>query len=212
VKTGIHKALLWITLQAVAVAISSNGQGRVAFNNLDSGQSPVTISSISGTFNPANGPAGAYVGSEYTVSLIWVNGTINSQNQFDGLGPIWAADVVFFGTTGIGPGHGYNGDGSGFFDGNSVTLMNQVSFNVTVQLLAWFNGNGLYSSYAQALGAGQNVGRSNLLPLNATPAPGPPTPLFGLQPFTVGIPEPSSIPLIVIGVLSLIIFRRLKAN
>ena len=199
--------LLWITLLGVTSAASSLGQGVVSFNNLIAG-APVTISTAAGSFNPNDGPPGAFAGSSYSVSLLFVNGTVTSQAAFDGLSPIWVRDAIFLGSTGTGPGHGINGDGSGFFDGGSARLTGQTDFNVTIQIRAWYNGGGAYTSYGQALAAGHNVGLSNLLPMYVPPPPGPTINLDGLQLFTVGIPEPSSISLILLGLLSLTIFRR----
>jgi len=116
--------------------------------------------------------------------------------------------VLFYGTTGTGPEHGIGGDLSGFFDGGQVRLVGQTDFNVTVRVRAWYNGGGVYSSYAQALAAGHNVGQSNLLPLFATPPPGPVMSLDGLQPFTVGIPEPSILVISVLCGAAWLLFRR----
>ena len=188
------------------MVISTFGQGRVAFNNVVPDTSPVTISSTPGTFNPSDGPPGAFVGSSYSVSLVFVNGTVTSQTAFDNLGPIWVADALFAGTTGNGA------DGAGFFDSYTPQLKGQTDFYVTAQIQAWFNGNGAYASYAQALAAGHNIGLSKLIPLYAPPPPGPPVILTGLQPFTVGIPEPSSVSLTLLGILSLVIFRRARKS
>jgi hypothetical protein len=208
VKTGINIALRWISLHIVAFAISSLGQGRVTFDNISAGLAPVTISTNAGTFNPADGSSGAYVGSSYSVTLVFVNGTITDQSVFDASNPIWMADALFFGTTGVGPGHGPGGDLSGFFDGGSPQAFGQTSEFLTFQLWAWYNGGGQYTSYSQALAAGHNVGFSNLLPLQIPLTPGVTRPLFGLQPFTVGIPEPSSVSLLLLGIVSLAVFRR----
>jgi hypothetical protein len=198
------KIFVWITVQIVIMLESALGQGRVSFNNGVPDLSPVTISTVSGMFNPSDGPPGAFVGSSYSVSLVFVNGTVTSQTAFDNLGPIWVADALFAGTTGNGA------DGAGFFDAGTPQLRGQTDLYVTVQLRAWFNGNGAYTSYTQSLAAGHNVGISKLLPLYAPAPPGPAVTLDGLQPFTVGIPEPSSASLILIAIVSLTIFRRLR--
>ena len=201
------KTRIWIILQIVAFAVSSFGQGRVTFNNLVPDQAPVTIRTNQGGFNPSDGPPGAFVGSMYTATLVFVNGTITDQSIFDASNPIWVADTVFYGTTGNGA------DGAGFFEGGDPQVFGQTSLIVTFQILAWFNGGGQYTSYAQASAAGHNVGLSVLVPAQVTFPPGPAATLTGLQPFTVGIPEPSSASLILLGLLSLAIFRRRhKAN
>jgi len=201
------KTLVWIALHVGAFAVLCGAQGRVSFDNISAGPAPVTIRTNPGTYNPSDGPAGDYVGSSYSVSLVFVNGTVSDQSIFDSSNPIWVKDATFFGTTGTG------GDGAGFFDGASPQLNGQTDFYVTAQLQAWFNGNGAYTSYAQALAAGHNVGLSKLIPLYAPPPPGPVVTLTGLLPFTVGIPEPSSVSLLLLGLSSLAIFRRRhKAN
>jgi hypothetical protein len=202
------KTLFSILLLAGASTLTCHAQGRVIFDNISPGLAPVTIRTNAGTFNPADGPPGAYVGSSYSVSLVFVNGTIFSQSIFEASNPIWVADAVFFGTTGIGPGHGPGGDLSGFFDGGGPQIFGQTSEIVTFQLLAWFNGGGQYTSYAQSQAAGHNVGISVLMPLQVTLPPGPAGPLWGLQPFTVGIPEPSALSLLLLGLLSALFFRR----
>ena len=204
------KSLIAAVLGSLDVALTAYGQGHLLFLNYDSPPAPVTISSLPGTFNPANGPGGAFVGSNYTASLFFVNGTITKQTAFDSLNPTWVADTLFFGTTGLGPGHGLDGDGSGFFDGGTVFLTGQTSLNVTLQVRAWYNGGGIYSSYSQAFAAGQNVGQSGLLPQNVSAPPGPAVPIAGLQPFTVGIPEPSALALALLGGAGLLLLRRRK--
>jgi len=204
------RKLLLILVSTGVVVFEAHGQGRIIFDNFSSGFAPVTITTVAGTFNPADGPAGAYVGSNYTASLFFVNGTVSTQAAFDSLNPIWVADALFFGTTGTGPGHGVGGDGSGFFDGGTPSLSGQTSFIVTFQVRSWYNGNGLYANYAQALAAGHNVGASNLLPLPVSLPPGPAGPLTGLLPFVVGIPEPSTILLAALGVAVLLLFHRLR--
>ena len=96
---------------SVVLALHAHGQGSIMFNNVFPITAPVTISAVPGTFNPTDGPAGAYVGSNYTASLFFVNGTVTNQTVFDSLNPTWVANAVFFG-----------GDGAGFFDGGQVRL------------------------------------------------------------------------------------------
>src|SRR6266496_186454 len=81
--------VIWLPLHAFT-------QGRVAFNNYDY-PAPITISTNPGTFNPADGPAGAYVGADYTASLFYVAGTVTNQAQFDSLNPIWLETRTFLG-------------------------------------------------------------------------------------------------------------------
>ena len=181
-------------------------QGDLNFDNFSgsSGPVPVTISDGLGTFNPTNGSGGAYVGADYTASLYFLNGVVTNQAVFDSSNPILSpsADTRFLGTTSTGP-----GSNGGFFDGGIAYL--PTSGVVTVQVRAWYNGGGLYTSYAQALADGQNVGESN--PVSLTLALGASQPPFldGLSPFTVGVvPEPSVYMLLGLG--GLLLFRQRK--
>ena len=202
------KVLLWMAMPMVVMVVSSRGQGRVAFDNFATGFSTVTIRADLGRYNPADGPPGAYVGSNYTATLVFVNGTITDQSVFNASNPIWVADALFFGTTGLGPGHGWDSDGSGFFDGDTPQLSGRTSEIVTFQIRSWYNGSGQFTSYAQALAAGHNVGLSSLISVPVTLPPGPPATLDGLRPFTVGIPEPSTSCLFLLGLLSALFLRR----
>jgi hypothetical protein len=186
-------------------------QGNFNFDNIgvNPGPAPVTVSSEPGTFNPADGPAGAYLGSNYSASLYYLSGAISDPAVFNSSNPILFvfADTQFLGTTGTGPGHGLSGDGSGFFDGGNVTLPTRGQ--ITAQIRAWYNGGGLYTSYDQALAAGQNVGKSIPVPLVLEYGSFPPPYMDGLLPFTVGIaPEPSTFALFGLGGLALLHFAR----
>jgi hypothetical protein len=200
------KTLLLVIFSILSVPACICAQGAIAFNNADRGPSPVTINPSPGTFNPADGLAGAFAGSNYSASLFYVSGTVTTQEDFDRSSPIWLADATFLGTTGLGPGHGLSpdSDGSGFFDGG--TVLTPVG-DFTFQVVAWYNGSGFYASYAQALAAGHNVGRSILLPLVVSPRP-PARPLDGLSAFTVGIPEPSALVLAGLGSAFVLLLQR----
>jgi len=191
--------VVWLPLHAYS-------QGNFVFDNFidTAAGAPVTISAVPGTFNPANGPAGAYIGSDYTASLFFLNGTVTAPAVFDSSSPVFfpSADTQFFGTT------GFNADGSGFFEGGIVYLAPASGIYVTVQIRAWYRGNGLYTSYAQALAAGQNVGESNPVAVQLAVGLANPPPLVGLLPFTVGVvPEPSTFLLVGLGGLGLLLFR-----
>ena len=92
--------------------------------------------------------------------------------------------------------------------GGAIFLGNASGRSVTVQVRAWYNGGGVYTSYDQALAAGQNVGES--IPVSLTLAiTGPEPYMNGLLPFTVGLaPEPSSFVLLGLGSLALLHFAR----
>jgi hypothetical protein len=202
--------LLWLPFHVC-------GQGYLAFDNIsgEPGPAPVTISTALGTSNPANGPAGAYLGSDYTASLYFLNGSVSSQALFDISNPslVPSANTLFYGTTGTGPNHGPGIDDAGLFEGYQVYIGAAAGQIVTVQVRAWYNGNGLYTSYDQALAAGQNVGESNLVPLTLSVGLSLPPNLDGLLPFTVGIvPEPPTLALIGLGGLSFWLFGRKYAR
>lgn len=208
------KRLLVPFLVALLVPFYVNGQGSFWFNNVFTlAGVPVTISAEPGTFNPADGPAGAFVGSNYTASAYYLNGTVTDQALFDSSNPILfpSANTLFFGVTGFPPTHAPDSDGAGLFDGAEVTLptFGQGPGHVTVQVRAWYNGGGLYTSYDQALSAGQNVGESIPVPLFLSFGASPPPSMVGLLPFTVGIaPEPSTFVLFGLGGLALLQFAR----
>jgi hypothetical protein len=177
--------------------------------NVGPGPAPVTISSAPGTFNPADGLAGAYLGSDYTASLYFLNGTITNPAVFDSSNPMLfsPADVVFYGTTGV------QTNGSGFFDRGTVYLSAAANLYgpVTVEVRAWYSGGGAYTSYAQALAAGQNVGESNPVSLTLADPTSAVAEMEDLLPFTVGsVPEPTTLALFGMGGLGLWQFRRRK--
>jgi len=199
----------------VSLPLCALGQGNLFFDNVNGSTSPapVTISSATGTFNPADGPGGAYVGADYTASLYFLNGTVTNQGVFDNSNPILfaPANTLFAGVTGLGPDHGPTVDFAGLFDDQSVYLSSATGQVVTIQVRAWYNGGGLYTSYDQAFAAGQNVGEGN--PVSVLLAQGLSLPPFldGLQPFTVGIvPEPSVFALLGLG--GFLLLRRRKTS
>jgi hypothetical protein len=204
-----------VTMAACAfwMSLSGYGQGFLWFDNVTTtpGPAPVTISALPGSFNPANGQPGSFVGSDYTASLYYLNGNVTDQAVFDGSNPeLFApADIAFSGTTGVGPDHGPDLDGAGLFAYGIVHL--PTTGIVTVQVRAWYNGRGLYTSYAQALAAGQDVGESNPVSLFLATGTAFPPPLDGLLPFTVGIvPEPSTLALFGLGGFAFFVLRRRK--
>jgi hypothetical protein len=206
------KAMPFVLVTAIWLPAQVYSQGSFVFGNyVLAGPPPVTISAIIGTFNPPNGPGGAFVGADYTASLCYLIGTVTDQAIFDSSSPILVsnADTRFFGTTGTGPTHGFDGDGSGFFYRGIVSL--PTTGTVTIQVRGWYNGGGLYTSYAQALAAGQNVGESNPVSVDlATGLANPPN-MDGLLPFTVGIvPEPSTLALFALSGLTMLFLHRRK--
>jgi hypothetical protein len=81
---------------------------------------------------------------------------------------------------------------------------------VTVQVRAWYNGGGAYTSYNQALAAGQNVGESIPVPVNLALPLANSTPMEGLLPFTTGVPEPQTWTVLFCGAAGWFLTRRRK--
>src|SRR5258708_4953438 len=209
---GSMKSLLAPFLLTSLVPFCTFGQGNFWFNNIDNSPdiAPVTVSAAPGTFSPTGGAAGAYIGADYTASLYYLNGTVSDQTLFDSSNPILfaSANTLFFGTTRFAPAHGPSSDGAGLFDHGGMVTLPTIG-TVTLQVRAWYNGGGLYTSYDQALAAGQNVGEAYPVSLFLALGAGAPPNLDGLLPFTVGVvPEPSVYALLGLG--SLLLFRRRK--
>jgi len=186
----------------IASAVTMYGQGRINFNNYVSGNA-VTV----GTPNQgvSGGAAGANLGGNYSVQLLWLPGTIADLNTFLGSNPSSGGTTAFFGTTGGSPGT----DGAGLFDGGTVA-MNGAAGTYTMLVQAWFN-NGQFSTYALASAGQKNVGRSALFTANVTASPTP-AGNTTFAPFTVtaSIPEPTTLVLGGLSAAALLIFRRRK--
>jgi len=75
----------------------------------------------------------------------------------------------------------------------------------TMQVWAWYNVG--FATYFAASAAGKNVGKSALFNMTATTIAPANTTVFPA--FVVGVPEPSSVTLIGIG-LAMLLFRRKK--
>jgi len=194
----------------LAATVSVYGQGSFIFDNLSqsNGVVPVSITANPAGAHPGEGAAGAFIGSSYTASLFYETGTVGSQAAFDAGSPILfpGADTAFIGTTGGSP----TTDGAGLFGGGIQTLPG-VTGTISVEVRAWWNGNGV-TSYAQSLAGGYNVGES--IPVSVVLATGAAQPqaLEGLQSFTVVgvVPEPTTLALCGLGAASLLLFRRKK--
>lgn len=195
---------LLLTLTAVAVsALTMHGQGRVNFNNYVSGNAITVGSQNQGA---TGGAAGANLGANYSVQVLFAAGTFNDINLFLAAGPQSSAPVAFFGATGGSPGT----DGAGLFDGGTVATGAAGTYTMLVR--AWYN-NAQYATYSAANTAGVNTGQSALFQITSTAAPTPP-PNTTFASFTAGtsviIPEPSTFVLAGLGVASLLLFRRRK--
>jgi hypothetical protein len=196
-----------LILSALCLPLQLFGQGYFVFDSVDLEPVPtVSISTTPGTFNPANGPAGAYIGSDYTASLFYLSGIVLDQALFDSSNPILfaPANTPFLGTTEF-----TTVNGAGQFNGGFAYLPTMGT--VTVQVRAWYNGGGQYTSYAQALAAGQNAGESNPVAVSLAYGLGNPPVPDGWLPFTVGIvPEPSTFVLFGLGSVTWLTARQRK--
>jgi hypothetical protein len=200
-----------ITVLAVgASALTVFAQARVNFNNIEayygSGIGAVTVDPVQPNQGPSGGLPGQFVGSDYSVQLLWAAGTISDLNTFLAAASS-SLPVAFFGATGGGP----FSDGAGIFDGGTVyptgVPLGGPAGVYTFLVQAWYNG-GTYGSYNAAASAGKNVGRSVLFQINATAPPTPP-PTTIFPSFTVYVvPEPGTLALGGLGLAALFLLRR----
>jgi len=193
---------LLLTLTAVAAsALTMYGQGRVFFNNSVSGN----LISIHPTLNAAGeGAAGANVGGNYSIQLLWApQGTYASEAAFLAASVGSSPAFTFFGTTGD------NGSGAGFFDAGTIPTPVGTSLpagTYTMMARAWYN-NGTFATYASAGGHNQGF----VMFTQNAPAFPTQTPNTTFPAFTVGIvPEPSTFALAGLGAAALLLFRRRK--
>lgn len=199
-------------LVAVAVTLVSASsvfaQARILFQNINNyfatGQGAVTV----GTPNqgPDGGLPGQYVGSAYSVQLLWKAGTFADLASFLAASPDSSTPVAFFGTTGGSP----VSDGAGLFDGATVypsgVPLGGAAGVYTFLVRAWYNG-GSYATYDAAVAAGKNRGDSGLFTVNATAPPTPP-PYTDFPSFAVYVPEPGTLALSGLGLAALFLLRR----
>lgn len=200
-KISLGSALL------MATVVTALGQARINFNNIanysSTAEGLVRINPNWPYADPHGGPPGAYVGSDYSVQLLWKAGSFSDLASFLAASPSASASVIFFGTTGGGP----TIDGAGLFDGGTVNLGGPAGL-YTFLVRAWYNGGGTYPTFEAAASSGRNFGISQLFNANATAPPTPP-PTTMFPSFTVGyIPEPRALGLGGLGLAALILSRR----
>jgi len=201
---------LLLTLAVVTVsAVTGYSQGQVTFGNVASGNG-VSINPNPAFAAPGQGAAGAFIGANYSVQLLWApQGTYANTAAFLAAAIGNSGPVAFYGATGGGPAT----DGAGLFDGGVVPTPAGTSMPAgayTMAARAWFNG-GTFTTFNAALNAGGNTGYSELFNISAVVFPATPqTTTFA--PFTVGavVPEPSTFALAGLGAAALLLFRRRK--
>jgi len=202
------KKLLLLTGLCVATVASTFAQGYLNANYFGSGATiGVTVASPS---NPGNQSAGWYCGSDYTVQIWAAAGTSQAEGSLAGT----AIVTTFLGGATSASG-GPSSDGAGLFGAGAQDTGIAIG-PITIQLRAWYSGGGA-TTYAQALSAGVNTGKSALYNIT-TVANSDPTIKslddIGVQGFSVSgaavVPEPSTFALAGLGAAALLIFRRRK--
>jgi len=188
------------------------GQGRVFFNNVSGPADAtvaVTVTNNAAAAHAGEGAAGAFVGSDYSIMLLWApQGSYASEAAFLAAVVGSGGTTGFFGTTGGSP----TTDGAGLFDAGTVP--NPVGTSMpagtyTMQAEAWYNG-GTFSTFNLAFAAGVNTGYSQMFNLAATAFPTSPNNTV-FPAFAVGtVPEPGTFALAGLGAAVLMMFRRRK--
>ena len=181
-----------LSMIAVGCAASAFGQGIVNFENA-LGTGYVTIG------GPYNGLNAAAPGT-YDVALLWFNGS-----SFQQIGAVYHTSTA-------------NGDGAGYFFGETVTVPTYASTG-TFEVQGW---TGNYASYAAAVAGSAIPGQTASFisaegNLSATP-PGLAAPLAPPDPgagnwdgsLILVVPEPSTIALGALGAAAFWLFRRRK--
>jgi len=177
-----------LTIAATGMAIGAFAQGTVILEN----------SAGSGNVSEQN-PNVAAMPPGYQVALLWWNGSAYQQ-----IGAIYTSSAG-------------NGDGNGFFNGETVTVPTFAA-NASFEVEGW---TGNFTSYANAMSSGGNT-HVGLTPAftNNEGNPATPTPPVGLSGASgsgwngnlvlVPVPEPATFVLGGLGAASLLLFRRRK--
>jgi hypothetical protein len=204
----MKKALATITLALASLTMF--GQGRVAFNNVSGAADAtvaVTIINNPAQAHPGEGAAGAYVGSDYSVQLLWAPQAAYADEASFLAAVVGSSGAIpFIGATGGGP----TVDGAGLFDAGTVpnpvgTTMPAGAY--TMQAQAWYNG-GQYGTYTAAKNAVVNIGQGSMFNMTATAFPSTinTTPITAFSVATV--PEPTTFALAGLGAAALMFARR----
>jgi hypothetical protein len=208
-----------LTVVATAAAVSVFAQGTVQFINSSAANGvnakiygPESGNYLSKTGNTTAGtPAGtqtytgaALAGSGYLAQVLAAPGAGAAESSLVAA----ASAAVSFRT----------GTGAGYFAPNSGATLSNVAKDAgvaTIQVVAWDNSSGLYSTWALASNAWRNgliaAGRSTLFNVSNIGGDFNTAPyLVGLTSFNFGVPEPSTMALAGLGAAALLIFRRRK--
>jgi len=180
---------LVLSLAILVAAVSSYAQGTVAFKTFGSGAN----GSVNAKITNPDGTT-PIQGTTYTVEMLY--GAVG-------------ADISTF--LSAGTANPQTGNFAGYVSAANPNLVNvPIGSSVNVYFRAFDNGGGLISSYNNATIRGQSgvvTVASAGDPQNPTTIPVP----VGLQPFSlaiVGVPEPSTIALGVVGAAALLLRRR----
>ena len=179
----------------VGYASGAFGGGLVILENSINSSSYV---SIGGPYNGHNAAAGG----TYQVALLWFNGT-----SFQQIGAVYQTSTA-------------QGDGPGYFNGETVTVPTYASTGTFI--VEGWTGN--YANYAAAQASGTSITGQTASFTSAEGStgvpPNPPVPLTLTHPgpgnwdgnLILSIPEPSTIALGGLGAVAFWLFRRRKTG
>jgi len=180
----MKKATLVLALGIVSSVSPSYGQGSIFFNNYGASTDAIVT-----YYSPGWPFHGQPVASSYTAQLLYGFGTITDPSQ-----------LIFSDIT-----QSFNPSTPGYFQGPIITIPGYSGGPVTFQVVAYQG-----PSWSLAIGA---RGGSELFTLPSIATGTTPVGEFGpsLKPFAVVyIPEPSTIALVGLGLVSLLTFRSRK--
>jgi hypothetical protein len=197
-----------LLLSVITLAISASvfAQGTVIFNN----QRVIGIGApVYGPGHLLIGTVGGMTGSTTFAQLLGANGASAPESS---LLPSSSPPTTF-----------RTGAGAGFVAGTTATFNNipPDAAAGTFELAAWDNSTGLYPTWTQASVAVENglivggasapfvlqdIGGTTFTPPNIVSS----IPGQGLQSFTLGIPQPTTVALAGLGAAALLSFRRCK--
>jgi hypothetical protein len=194
-----------IALDTAAGAAADNPSGNTVYTGTPLGGNAADTGTTASDFGNGN---------VWSIQLYAAAGTVDS---FSGLSPVAGSTANFFVDSTV------EGNAGSWNSSSAATVPGVANGSpATLAIAAWYNGNGVYTSYAQALAAGQLTGYSTLgvVDLNGVPNIPPDLPGLGqaqtlsggITSFNVysSIPEPSTIALGVIGMSAFLMRLRRK--